>query len=735
MTTYNTLNPIPSTAPKDLYDNAQVIDEYANSELPSTLDRFGRQRLTLAGQNQQFQDALANTGFEFIGNYDDPGELTFTRRNQVMLKDGAYWGPAATLSLPYTTVNNWAIDQPKFVMRGDSGIRTDLASSSGSLGAALVNGAMRVVSSVAALRLLPKTGSPNVRVVNYVQGVRGGGGDFVYDGTDTTTVDNGFSTIVTGDGGRFKRQDLTGLTLQHAGGDPSGVANADTALDNMLAVVSDVLVENGQFRLNIGHTVFPGKNIHIGTNGSFFCTATGSIAIYGGFKADGFARIFYGPGAAIGVREVWPEWFGALGTGAGDDQPAFQAAHTCLQYASLNGSVGGRPTLWTQERLYQFNNTLTLQPTAKFNLRVCGAGSGASGGSRFQASTTFPNAALIAIDGPSIAGDQAADFIIEDFSVRANPSGIGACRAGIQVGTPLTPNRLEGWHCSVIRNVCVQNYPICWDLVHCRLINFQRCSGWNDTLAGGSTALMIRQAGNFTGDLRFDNCQFVSNVAAGCSSIRLNSNTGLSTGAPLNMIAGIKFTGCDIYQADRKLEIIAGSGSRVADIWFTQCQWDGNSNQDIYIASTGTGSVVDDINFVQCYVAGGNLNPALDQLLAFTATGGSVSGISVTGGNWQLAQGKTMNFQGVNGVVVDGVQIRDNNNQTGAAIEFGACNGITCTDNIEARVTGNFSKYMIQIGATCTRPIVTGNNGNGIPSTATINDLTGAISKVVANNL
>jgi hypothetical protein len=247
--------------------------------------------------------------------------------------------------------------------------------------------------------------------------------------------------------------------------------------------------------------------------------------------------------------------------------------------------------------------------------------------------------------------------------------------------------------------------------------------------------LLIRQAGNFTGDLRFDNCQFVSNVSSNCASIRINSNTGLSTGAPLNMIAGIKFTNCDIYQADRKLEILAGNGSRVADIWFTNCQWDGNSNQDIYLASSGANSLIDDINFVQCYVAGGNLNPALDQMLAFINSGGAISGISVTGGNWQLAQGKTMNFQGVTGIVVDGVQIRDNNNQAGAAIEFGACTNFTCTGNQQARVTTNFSKYMIQVGSTCNRFNVSGNNGGGIPATAVLNDLTGAVTKITTPNI
>lgn len=734
MTTYNTLNPMPSSAPKDLYDNAQVIDEYANSELPSTTDRFGRRRDTLAGMSAQFQDALANTGFEFIGNYDDPGELTFTRRNQVMLKDGAYWSPAATTAIPVTTTGNWLTDQPKFVMRGDSALKADLASSSGALGAALVSGAVRTVDSIATLKTLPKTGSPVVFVQSYYANIKGGGGYFKVDLADVVSAANGGTIIQANDGALWKRQNnSTPLTIQDFGADMTGAVAADSILVAYQGVSSEIIFPEGQVRLNAANTLGPGKNAIFRTNASVFCTATGSLAVFGGFRAEGYGQLFYGPGSVAGMRNVWPEWWGALGNGTGDDQPAFTKAHNCLQYGSL--SQGGAPTLNMQGRLYQFNATFAVQPTATFNIRIQGSGSGYLGGSRIQPSTTFPAGPVIAIVGTGTLAEQAGDFSIKDFNVLANPAGIGSCTAGIQVGAPVSTWRLEGFHCALIENVLVRNFPACWDVVHARLVNFNRCSGWNDTLAGGSAALLIRQAGNFTGDLRFDNCQFVSNVSANCASIRINSNTGLSTGAPLNMIAGIKFNCCDIYQADRKLEILAGSGSRVADIWFTNCQWDGNSNQDIYMASSGASSLIDDINFVQCYVAGGNLNPALDQLLAFTNAGGAISGISITGGNWQLAQGKTMNFQGCVGVTVDGVIIRDNNNQSGAAVEFGACTRFSFTDNRQDRVTGNFSKYTVQIGSTCNVFNVSNNIGAGIVATAVVNDLTGAVSKVVAGNL
>ncbi|QQE90499.1 hypothetical protein [Azotobacter chroococcum] len=47
MTTYNTGNAVPSTNPKDLYDNAQALDEAVNSTAATFTDRLGNERTTL----------------------------------------------------------------------------------------------------------------------------------------------------------------------------------------------------------------------------------------------------------------------------------------------------------------------------------------------------------------------------------------------------------------------------------------------------------------------------------------------------------------------------------------------------------------------------------------------------------------------------------------------------------------------------------------------------------------
>ena len=49
MSTYNTGNPVPSSAPKDLYDNSQNLDDAVNGAAPRWTDRLGRSRVSISG--------------------------------------------------------------------------------------------------------------------------------------------------------------------------------------------------------------------------------------------------------------------------------------------------------------------------------------------------------------------------------------------------------------------------------------------------------------------------------------------------------------------------------------------------------------------------------------------------------------------------------------------------------------------------------------------------------------
>lgn len=173
MTTYNTGNPVPSTAVKDLYDNAENLDYLLLGLQDYYPDRLGVRRISYRGIENQAQTALVNTGFEEIGDYDTDGPLTITRRNQVFTKDGQFYGASAALVLPYTTVSNWVTDLPNFVSRGDFVLRQDLAAPGG---VGLVNGALRSVDTYADLAAL--TTGDMTRTLGYFAPGDGGGTEY-----------------------------------------------------------------------------------------------------------------------------------------------------------------------------------------------------------------------------------------------------------------------------------------------------------------------------------------------------------------------------------------------------------------------------------------------------------------------------------------------------------------------------------------------------------------------------
>lgn len=219
MTTYNTGNPLGSTDPRDLYDNAQTFDQFAAGPDLAYIDRFGKVRKSLAGMEYDFQQFLLNSGYVFLGDYDADGPLTLTARNQVFTKDGEYWRAKASLVLPYMTINNWATDQANFVSVGDAVLRQEIGDVLSPLnGAGMVGRAAQIVGSITALRALDKTAvSKHAFVTGYYVPGDGGGGPYYYDAADVSSADNGGTVIVASDGGRWKLQYLDRVSLDQFG--------------------------------------------------------------------------------------------------------------------------------------------------------------------------------------------------------------------------------------------------------------------------------------------------------------------------------------------------------------------------------------------------------------------------------------------------------------------------------------------------------------------------------------
>lgn len=201
--------PLGSTEVKVLYNNAENADIAVNSDALTWVDRppFNKVRKTFAGMEADAQNALLNTGFEYIGDYDLDGPLTITRMNQTFEKDGEFWRPGPSIVLPFTTTGVWATDLPNFVNNGDASLRTALSDPLGPMnGAALVGRNFQVVDSLDALRLLSKNSPSKFAFATSHSADRPnyGGGPYYCDSSDTTSVDNNATVVVAADGARWK---------------------------------------------------------------------------------------------------------------------------------------------------------------------------------------------------------------------------------------------------------------------------------------------------------------------------------------------------------------------------------------------------------------------------------------------------------------------------------------------------------------------------------------------------
>lgn len=118
MTTYNTGNPLGSVDVRDLYDNAQNLDEFSNSASDFATDRLGVSRQTLQGIRNASQ-------YQVIGAYG--AGLEFTSYNQIFSYMGEFYAPGPGITLPYTTTGSGAGEIATFRSVGDAVLRSDLS--------------------------------------------------------------------------------------------------------------------------------------------------------------------------------------------------------------------------------------------------------------------------------------------------------------------------------------------------------------------------------------------------------------------------------------------------------------------------------------------------------------------------------------------------------------------------------------------------------------------------------
>lgn len=505
-----------------------------------------------------------------------------------------------------------------------------------------------------------------------------------------------------------------------------------------LAVSHGVIVPAGTFTVAADVTIPKGGWLKMMPGAVLSVSAGVTLTINGLFDASQ-TRCFTGAGAVVGIRQVCPEWWGALGNGTGDDIVPMESAHTCVQGSMA--SDGGRPTIYLHSPLYQISRTWIVSPSANINLAVEGDGVIFSG-SRIVASASFSGGGpVFQVSGQPAGIQQIADWRLANFAVVPSASGAGSATIGILIGNETSTNGLIGLQQNLVENVHVSGFASCWKLSNVRLVTLRRCSGWNDTLSVANFPLLITNpSGGLTSDMRFEDCQFVGSAStvANCGCVSISQTAApFNPGTGQNAIAGLKFTGCDFYAGHRAFSIFAVNGGTIGDIWIDHCQFDQLVVNAMYIESQDSGTSITNIHINQTYF---NAATGDTIFIASSGTFGAVTGVFVAF-NWIYgaqfnAISINANPNAIRGVDFSHNTIVNANNKTGAAILFIDGEHFQCNHNhMERTDVTTFVDHMLEIRLGSKEFVAVGNCGAGCVATATVVDNSGSVTKYLAGNI
>lgn len=367
-------DPISLQQLRNASEDAQDLEHYVNDDVPALIQtRLGGAKPNyvkfLADRNEQFQQFLLESGYQDIGDY--AAGLVITARNQIFQKDGELWRAGAGLTLPYTTTGDWATEGSSFVSVGDAALRLDLADPDPNLGAALVAGVDRSVSTVADIRQQLGAKTPAVVASGYYAAGDGTPAHYVFDPTDTTSVDNGGTIIVGVNGNRWKLPPDITINVRKFGISGNGIRDNATQLAKLRAWVAAKTASGNTVKVvwPAGRYVYSqGPNwaidglsmeaegevwlIHTGAgDASFLCDASAVPGGVRGIKISGDFRVYPNASSAQGVliRSVHVSEIQIISRGAGTGYAAiFISGCVCTEFriraSSNDGGWANTPT-------------------------------------------------------------------------------------------------------------------------------------------------------------------------------------------------------------------------------------------------------------------------------------------------------------------------------------------------------------------------------------------------------
>lgn len=524
-----------------------------------------------------------------------------------------------------------------------------------------------------------------------------------------------------------KLQDLVSVKDFGAVGD--GVADDSTAIINAFAAVNEVLFPEGTYRISADVTIPVTKVVSMAGGASFTVDSGKTLKIYGQFNAPIGQYLFKGAGTTQGIRQVFPEWFGAVGDGTTDDQPALQKSTACVQ--DSYGSFGGRPTIILGNRNYCVHSTWFIYPTANVPMGVEGAGT-LLGGTRVIGNSTLTSPA-IAIEGDSDSTQCIVDFVFRGVAVVANNIGQGV---GIAFNT-ISGHKLIGLQESLFEDVHVSAFRIGIFIQKLRQVNFARVSVWNDLIDGSIFAnanycVQIKdtvngEAGSFSGDFTWAECQFVNNKQSYSFLVSIECVTAG------NNLAGMRFHQCIFYRGGSKSFLIGTvNGTSIGNVWITDGQFDDTSG--ILIKTNGTTDIITDVHITNNYFT------AVDGNCVRVETGSfnSVNSLIIAN-NWSAGiTNAAVDLGGASGTNIVNNVFTGCGWTAGAAINLSNCREINVTGNNFGQggpvLAGGFTNMIANAGGG-DYFVFQGNNSAGLASGILINNSTGAAHVSITGNI
>lgn len=514
------------------------------------------------------------------------------------------------------------------------------------------------------------------------------------------------------------------VSIKDFGAKLDGTTDDTAALTAALTAADVVTIPAGVAFINTTVTV-PATKTLVFTGGSL-SVANGVTVTINGLVDAGWNQIFSGLGAVTGIRQVRPEWWGAKANDSTfDSLYAFNSALACV--STSNGSAGGRQSVEIGKGEFFFSNTLVVTPKSNVNIHFYGQGS--VFGTRLTAKPGFSGNVLLRIAGSANSLDAIADFIVENFCVSI--SGSQTIAYGVQVGSSTSGETLSGFQQSVIRGVFVEKFTYCWKVSQTRLVRFEHCSGWPTSAVAGTVGIEITVENNmFTGDIVFDNCQFVAPSATSGVNVYMH-HAITNTAGGIGEIKGVKFQFCTFYAGLLSVSLNVSNGGAIGDIWFTGCQCDGTMTDGFNLTATGTGTLIDDVHITDQYVRG-----YTGTAYRTTTSGTSnIRHLKINGG-WSANGGRVAEIFGT----VTDFNIMNHSmleiSYSNAVIEAGAaCNHYDISHNRLTHVGSAVAGTFIQLDVGGTGAVAVGNHAASGTVTTVLQDNLGAVTKYIAGNI